>query len=98
MKRRCHGLQLCNPSQQTVYTTTTNMFVDDASNCTNRVVSWLHYPPSPLRNFRNTPSWLTDMGEVVVDVRSAPEPTQVRVLYSCMEIRCGRPPKSHSEV
>jgi hypothetical protein len=44
--RLCHGLQLCNPSQQTVYTTTTNMFVDDVSNYTNRFVSWLHEPPA----------------------------------------------------
>jgi hypothetical protein len=46
MHHLCHGLRLCNPSQQTVYTTTTNMFVDDASSCTNWFVSWLHEPPA----------------------------------------------------
>jgi hypothetical protein len=45
MDRLCHGLTFCDPSQTHQYMTTTNMFIDDASDCTNKFVDWLHQPP-----------------------------------------------------
>jgi hypothetical protein len=42
----CHGLSFCNPSQSVQYTTTTNMFIDDASNCANNFLAWLHQTPA----------------------------------------------------
>jgi hypothetical protein len=42
MDTLCHGLSFCNPSQSRHYTTTTDMFIDDASNCANNFLSWLH--------------------------------------------------------
>jgi hypothetical protein len=45
MDRLCHGLTFCDPSQTHQYKTTTNMFIDDASNCTNEFVEWLHQTP-----------------------------------------------------
>jgi hypothetical protein len=95
--RLCHGLQLCNPSQQPSYNTTTNMLVDDASNCTNRSVSWLHDPPRPRRDRRHALPRRTYMGEAVMDIRWAPQPPQVCLLYSGVEIRRRRPPQSHTE-
>jgi hypothetical protein len=40
-----HGLQFSDPSQQLSYTSTVQMFVDDASNGTNTFLTWLHEPP-----------------------------------------------------
>jgi hypothetical protein len=45
MDTLCNGLSFCNPSQSRQYTTTTNMFIDDASNCANNCLSWLHQQP-----------------------------------------------------
>jgi hypothetical protein len=45
MDTLCHGLSFCNPSQSRRYTTTTKMFIDDASNCANNFLSWLHQQP-----------------------------------------------------
>jgi hypothetical protein len=45
MYRLCHRLTFSDPSQAHQYSTTTNMFIDDASNCTNASLSWLYYPP-----------------------------------------------------
>jgi hypothetical protein len=42
MPRLCHRLNFTDPSQQLQYTATVSMFVDDASNGTNRFVDWLH--------------------------------------------------------
>jgi hypothetical protein len=44
MDRLCHGLTFSDPSQAHQYSTTTNMFIDDASNCTNAFLDWLYYP------------------------------------------------------
>jgi hypothetical protein len=41
----CHGLTFCDPAQAITYNTTTNMFIDNASNCTNAFLEWLHCPP-----------------------------------------------------
>jgi hypothetical protein len=53
MDTLCHGLSFCNPSQSLhnpsqslQYTTTTNMFINDASNCANDFLSWLHQTPA----------------------------------------------------
>jgi hypothetical protein len=46
MTRLFHGLKFSDPSQQTWYATATNMFIDDASNCANSFVNWLHTPPA----------------------------------------------------
>jgi hypothetical protein len=45
MAKLCYGLNFTDPAQQEQYTTTVNMFVDDASNCTNKFLDWLHVPP-----------------------------------------------------
>jgi hypothetical protein len=45
MDRLCHGLTFCDPAQSIAYETTTNMFIDDASNCTNSFLEWIHQPP-----------------------------------------------------
>jgi hypothetical protein len=45
MPRLCNGLQLTDPAQQLHYTATVKMFIDDASNCTNQFLGWLHEPP-----------------------------------------------------
>ena len=46
MDRLCHGLSFCNPSQDIHYTAVVKMFIDDATNSTNRFKDWLHSPPS----------------------------------------------------
>jgi hypothetical protein len=46
MPRLCHGLQFTDPAQQLQYQATVSMFVDDASNGTNRFIDWLHETPS----------------------------------------------------
>jgi hypothetical protein len=46
MDQLFHGLTFCNPSQHHQYSTTVKMFIDDASNCTNDFLSWLHAPPA----------------------------------------------------
>jgi hypothetical protein len=45
MPKLCNGLHFTDPGQQLQYTSTVNMFVDDASNCTNLFLDWLHAPP-----------------------------------------------------
>jgi hypothetical protein len=45
MPRLCNGLQFTDPAQQLHYTATVKMFIDDASNCTNHFLGWLHEPP-----------------------------------------------------
>jgi hypothetical protein len=45
MAKLCYGLTFTDPAQQQQYTTTANMFVDDASNCTNNFLARLHSPP-----------------------------------------------------
>jgi hypothetical protein len=96
MAKLCHGLQFSDPSQQTLYTTTTNIFVDDASNCTNNFVAWLHHPPN--------------LGEIVEMLRHDSQ-TWERLLWtlggilnllecaycSCLEIQRQRPPQSHPQ-
>jgi hypothetical protein len=46
MDRLCHGLTFCDPAQAINYKTTTNMFIDNASNCTNAFLEWLYCPPN----------------------------------------------------
>jgi hypothetical protein len=46
MPRLCHGLQFTDPAQQLQYQATISIFVDDASNGTNRFIDWLHKLPS----------------------------------------------------
>jgi hypothetical protein len=46
MPRLCNGLQFTDPAQQLQYEATVNIFVDVASNGTNRFLDWLHEPPS----------------------------------------------------
>jgi hypothetical protein len=46
MDRLGHGLTFSDPSQALQYTTTSNMFIDDASNCTNDFIAWLHQQPA----------------------------------------------------
>jgi hypothetical protein len=45
MQRLCHGLQFTDPAQSLEYTATASMFVDDASNSTNKFLEWLQEPP-----------------------------------------------------
>ena len=46
MERLCYGYSLTDPQQRHHYATTVNMFIDDASNCTNDFLRWLHPPPT----------------------------------------------------
>jgi hypothetical protein len=46
MPRLWNVLQFTDPHQQLQYSSTVNMFVDDASNCMNHFLEWLHEPPS----------------------------------------------------
>jgi hypothetical protein len=46
MPKLCNRLQFTSPDQQLQYTLRVDMFVDDASNCTNHFLEWLHEPPS----------------------------------------------------
>jgi hypothetical protein len=46
MDELCHGLTFCDPSQQQPYFTTVKKFIDDASNCTNDFLAWLHESPT----------------------------------------------------
>jgi hypothetical protein len=45
MPKLCNGLHFTDPGQQLQYASSVNMFVDDASNCTNLFLDWLHEPP-----------------------------------------------------
>jgi hypothetical protein len=45
MPRLCHRLQFTDPAQSLEYTATVSMFVDDASNSTNKFREWLQDPP-----------------------------------------------------
>jgi hypothetical protein len=45
MDKLCRGVQFLESRS---YTTTANMFVDDAFNSTNQFLCWLHEPPDPL--------------------------------------------------
>jgi hypothetical protein len=46
MPRLCHGMTFTDPAQKLQYDATVKMFVDDASNGTNRFIEWLHEPPN----------------------------------------------------
>jgi hypothetical protein len=46
MPRLCHGMTFTDPAQKLQYDATVKMFVDDASNGTNRFIEWLHEPPT----------------------------------------------------
>jgi hypothetical protein len=45
MSRLCHGLQFTDPSQSLEYTAAVSMFMDNASNITNKFLEWLQVPP-----------------------------------------------------
>jgi hypothetical protein len=45
MPRLCNGLQFTDPAQSLEYTATVSMFMDDASNSTNKFLEWLQVPP-----------------------------------------------------
>jgi hypothetical protein len=45
MDRLGHGLTFSDPSQDLQYKTTSNIFIDDASNYTNDFIDWLHQKP-----------------------------------------------------
>jgi hypothetical protein len=44
MPRLCHGLQFTDPAQSLEYTATVSMFMDNASNSTNKFLEWLSIP------------------------------------------------------